>query len=103
MARVSRARKALCLQEALKSKNYDPLAEVIRIATSHNTKQELRLKIAMELIPYLYAKKKAVEMDVSAQPVTFNFDLTGKRNDGNEVQNTEAEAYSPEFVGDAAA
>jgi len=99
--RLTKAEQAAKLQQCLRDKNYDPVSEILRIAQGHNTKQELRLKIAMDLLPYVYAKKKAVEMDVQSQPVTFNIDLSGADN-GNEVQDAEPTQDSTTIHGLAA-
>lgn len=88
--RQTNAQKAAELQRHLKDKNYDPIVEILRIAKGHNTKSDIRLKIAMDLLPYVYAKKKAVEMTAPPQPVTFNFDLSGETANGNKVQDEAA-------------
>lgn len=75
---MSKKRRADLLLHTMKEGNYNPLEELIRLATSKGVDTKTKIKIATDMMQYVYPKQKAVEVDQKqGQQVTFNFDLTG--------------------------
>jgi len=81
MARMTNKRRADQLLALMKDNNYNPLDELIKLTKHSSMDARTRIKVAIELMQYVYPKQKAVELDQNqGQPVTFNIDLTGKRD-----------------------
>ena len=51
--------KTRLLEEKLEELNHDPLAAVIALAKDENTPLEIRVKLDMDLIGYVFPKRKA--------------------------------------------
>ena len=58
-------KKSLELLQKLEELNYEPLEKLIIIANDDKTSTELKVKINLELLSYIYPKKKAVAMDIT--------------------------------------
>ena len=59
-------RRTLELVERLEQLGCDPLAAVANIASDASIAPELRLRAAGELLPYLYPRRKAVDLSVES-------------------------------------
>ena len=53
------------LLSKLEELDYDPLEKLIIIANDDKTSTELKTKINLELLSYIYPKRKAVAMDIT--------------------------------------
>ena len=80
MARMNKKRRAEQLVEQMQAGNYNPLEELIKLAKHSRIDPKTKIRIATELMQYMYPKQKAIELDQNqGQPVTFNFDLGGQK------------------------
>jgi hypothetical protein len=86
MAKMTKARRAEMLLEQMKDLNYNPLDQLIQLAKHSQVDAKTKVRIATELMQYMYPKQKAVEIDHNqGQAVTFNFDLSGAEPTGSVV------------------
>lgn len=95
MARISKKqRRAEMLLAQMQDENYNPLQELIKISKHSRVDVPTKVRIAMDLMNYVYPRQKAVEVDhKQGQQVTFNFDLTGDQQVINQaIKENEAEA-----------
>nr|BAH89625.1 hypothetical protein [uncultured bacterium]BAH90129.1 hypothetical protein [uncultured bacterium] len=59
------------LAEALEEHGCDPVAALVRIAQDAETPRELRARILSDLLPYLYPRRKAIELEGNRRPVVI--------------------------------
>lgn len=60
-------RRTLELAERLEAAGFDPVRVVIEIARDVAAAPELRLRAASELLPYLFPRRKAVELSTAGE------------------------------------
>ena len=55
------------IQDLINSKypDYDPIMQMVEVANDKEQELSVRLKCAMEVAPYLHAKRKAVDLQTS--------------------------------------
>lgn len=53
------------LLDKLRELNFDPLENLVVIANDETTSTELKVKINIELLNYVYPKRKAIAMDIT--------------------------------------
>jgi hypothetical protein len=53
------------LLDKLRELNFDPLENLVVIANDETTSTELKVKIDIELLNYVYPKRKAIAMDIT--------------------------------------
>ena len=53
------------LQDLINAKypNYDPIMQMVEVANDQTQELSVRLKCAMEVAPYIHAKRKAIEVE----------------------------------------
>jgi hypothetical protein len=77
-------KRTLELCDRLGELNCDPITALVEIASSENVSTELRVSIYQSLLPYLYPKRKSVEVrpDESPQIISLAYELRSNRNSG---------------------
>lgn len=69
-------RRSIEFLDKLTELNLDPLAELVAISKNSDVTAELRARILMDLMGYVYPKRKALQTHPpGAQPVVFNIDF----------------------------
>ena len=48
--------------------NYDPLKSLLKIVKDENTPLDTRIKINLDLLPYIYPKRKSIDMNSGESP-----------------------------------
>ncbi len=65
--------------------NYDPLESLLRIVQDETTPLDTRIKINLDLLPYLYPRRKAVQFDeTNVQMPKIVVRFNGKEKDIDE-------------------
>jgi hypothetical protein len=76
-------KRSLALCDKLAQLNLDPLAELVEMTKSQDVTVELRARILMDLMGYVYPKRKALQTrPPGMQPVVFNIDLGNHKAEG---------------------
>ena len=65
-------RRTLELAERLEAADFDPVQVVIDVARDAASSPELRLRAAAELLPYLFPRRKAVELRAAGDMPTHS-------------------------------
>ena len=48
--------------------DYDPLKSLLKIVQDDNTPLDTRIKINLDLLPYIYPKRKSIDMNSNEMP-----------------------------------
>ena len=75
-------KKTLNLIEALGS--YNPLTALIKIANNSETPLDIQIKINLDLLPYIYPKRKNIDIDCC------HFEEKSERNIQEEIEDIKA-------------
>jgi hypothetical protein len=82
-------RATISLQDKLAGLGCDPLGELVRIARDSKTKVETTVQIYFALLPYLFPKRKPVEISDEESTeinINTNLDNSGDSTDGDQCQ-----------------
>ena len=60
--------------------DYNPITRLIEIAKDENTPLDMQVKINLDLMPYIYPKRKSIDMNTNEMPdvkIYINHDEVG--------------------------
>ena len=84
MAKATHNKKTTELMELLGG--YNPIVRLIEIAKDENTSLDMQVKINLDLLPYIYPKRKSIDMNTNEMPevkIYINHEEVGANSKNN--------------------
>ena len=66
--------------------DYNPIVRLIEIAKDENTSLDMQVKINLDLMPYIYPKRKSIDMNTNDMPdvkIYINHEEVGANSKNN--------------------
>lgn len=66
--------------------DYNPITRLIEIAKNENTPLDMQVKINLDLMPYIYPKRKSIDMNTNEMPdvkIFINHEEVGVNSKSN--------------------